>query len=87
MWYSIVREREKPSERKEGTKTMKKTIEMLKNENYYIELYDLIEDKLEEVRKANGWKKMTEDRYEEAMKKVAENLGADVEDLKAYYED
>ena len=66
---------------------MKKTIEMLKNENYYIELYDLIEDKLEEVRKANGWKKMTEDRYEEAMKKVAEDLGADVEDLKAYYED
>ena len=86
MWYSIVREREKPSERKE-VRTMKKTIEMLKNENYYIELYDLIEDKLEEVRKANGWKKMTEDRYEEAMKKVAENLGADVEDLKAYYED
>ena len=33
---------------------MKKTIEMLKNENYYIELYDLIEDKLEEIRKANG---------------------------------
>ena len=86
MWYSIVRKREKPSERKE-VRTMKKTIEMLKNENYYIELYDLIEDKLEEVRKANGWKKMTEDRYEEAMKKVAEDLGADAEDLKAYYED
>ena len=66
---------------------MKKTIEMLKNENYYIELYDLIEDKLEEVRKANGGKKMTENRYEEAMEKVAEDLGADVEDLKAYYED
>ncbi len=66
---------------------MKKTIEMLKNENYYIALYDLIEDKLEEIRKANGWKKMTEARYEEAMEKVAEDLGADVEDLKAYYED
>lgn len=66
---------------------MKKTIEMLKNENYYIELYDLIEDKLEEIRKANGLRTMTDKRYEEAMKKVAEDLGADVEDLKAYYED
>ena len=66
---------------------MKKTIEMLKNEHYYIALYDLIESKLEEVRKANGWRKMTENRYEEAMEKVAEDLGVDVKDLKAYYAD
>lgn len=66
---------------------MKKTIEMLKNENYYTTLYDLIEDKLEEIRKANGWRTMTEKRYEEAMEKIAEELGADAEELKAYYED
>ena len=66
---------------------MKKTIEMLKNENYYVELYDLIEDRLEEIRKANGWKNLNGDRYEEAMKKIAENLNADAEELKAYYED
>lgn len=66
---------------------MKKTIEMLKNEHYYIALYDLIEEKLEAFRKANKWKNLNGDRYEVAMEKVAEDLGADVEDLKAYYED
>jgi hypothetical protein len=81
----MVRGTRGPKERKE--ETMKKTIEMLKNENYYITLYDLIENKLEEIRKANGWKNLNGDRYEKAMEKVAEDLGADAEDLKAYYED
>lgn len=66
---------------------MKKTIEMLKNENYYVELYDLIEDKLEEIRKANGWKNLNGNRYNKAMNEIAENLNADAEELKAYYED
>ena len=66
---------------------MKKTIEMLQNEHYYIALYDLIEEKLEAIRKANKWRNFDGDRYEAAMEKVAEELGADVEDLKAYYED
>ena len=66
---------------------MKKTIEMLKNENYYVELYDLIEDKLEEIRKVNGWKNLNGDRYDKAMNEIAENLNADAEELKAYYED
>ena len=66
---------------------MKKTIEMLRNENYYTTLYDLIEDKLEEIRKVNGWKNLNGGRYGKAMDKIAEDLGADAEDLKAYYED
>lgn len=66
---------------------MKKTIEMLKNENYYVELYDLIEDKLEEIRKANGWKNLNGNRYDKAMNEIAENLNANAEELKAYYED
>jgi hypothetical protein len=66
---------------------MKKTIEMLQKEYYYITLYDLIENRLEEIRKSNHWRNLTDARYEIAMDEIAEELGADAEDLKAYYDD
>ena len=66
---------------------MKKTIEMLKKEHYYITLYDLIENRLEEIAKANKWRTMTDDRYEKAMEQIAEELNADADELKEYYED
>ncbi len=64
---------------------MKKTIEMLKNENYYAELYDLIEDEIENIRKANGWRTMNEKRYIEATNKIAEAWNVDADELRDYY--
>lgn len=64
-----------------------KTIETIKRENYFITLYDLIEDKLEEIRKANGWKKMTDERYKAAMEKIANDLNVNAADLMNYYEE
>ena len=64
-----------------------KTIETIKKENAYIALYDLIEDKLEAIRKANGWRKWTDERYDKAMKDVAKELEVDADELKEYFED
>ena len=64
---------------------MKKTIEMLKNEKYYAELYDLIEDEIENIRKANGWRTMNEKRYIEATNKIAEAWNVDADELRDYY--
>ena len=50
-------------------------------------IYDLIEDKLEAIRKANGWRKWTDERYDKAMKDVAKELEVDADELKEYFED
>ena len=70
-----------------GRKVMKKTIEMLKNEKYYAPLYIIIEDEIENIRKAEGWRKVTDERYEEAMNRIAEAWNVDADELREYYED
>ena len=70
-----------------GQKTMKKTIEMLKNEKYYAPLYIIIEDEIENIRKAEGWRKVTNERYEEAMNRIAEAWNVDADELREYYGD
>ena len=66
---------------------MKKTIEMMKNEKYYAPLYIIIEDEIENIRKAEGWRKVTDERYEEAMNRIAEAWNVDADELREYYED
>ena len=66
---------------------MKKTIETLQNEYYWEDLYIIIQDKMEEYKKAKKWRGWNRAKEDEAIKAVADELGADVEDLKNYYWD
>ena len=65
-----------------------KTIEMLKKEHEaYTTLYDLIADKMEDYRIMMGWRKMDDRRADEAIRAIAEELGANADELIAYYMD
>lgn len=46
---------------------------------YWVEWYDYIEDKLEEYRKTQSWKKWTDERINKALQAIAEkeNINAD----------
>ena len=64
-----------------------KTIATLKQEHYYIVLGDLIENRLDEMRKARGWRKLTDARYEELMSELAAEWNVDADALRDYYEE
>lgn len=52
---------------------------------YWVEWYDYIEDKLDEYRKAKGWKRWTEERIDKALKEIAEKEGVNAEELAREY--
>lgn len=52
---------------------------------YWIEWYDYIDDKLDEYRKAQGWKKWTEERIDKALQAIAETEGVNAEELAREY--
>ena len=64
-----------------------KTIEELKATYYYETLYDEIEARIEEIRKAKGWRTVNEKRYNEAMNEIAKEWDTDADALKEYYEE
>ena len=66
---------------------MKNTIESLQKKFYWCTLYDMIDCRIAEIAKDNGWLKVDDKRYNIAMEQIAEEWQIDVEMLKEYFED
>ena len=62
-----------------------KTIGQLRNEIYWMCLYDWIEYQLTEIFREHGWKEETDKRLEKALTELAEDCDVDYDDLWFYY--
>lgn len=65
-----------------------KNVEMLKKEfSSYCTLYDMIECRIAEIAKENGWLVVNDVRYLHAMEQIAKEWDANLEELLEYYAD
>lgn len=66
---------------------MKNTIENLQKKFYWCTLYDMIECRIAEIAKENGWLVVNDIRYMHAMEQIAKEWDADLTELLEYYAD
>ena len=66
---------------------MKNTIESLQKKFYWCTLYDMIDCRIAEIAKENGWLVVNDIRYMHAMEQIAKEWDANLAELLEYYAD